>query len=154
MKLRNYRETDIPVILSVIKEAFAEYREYLDPPSSAEQITMEKVIAELESADALVAETDGKMVGCIFFRPQGEGVYVGRLSVLPGYRSRGIARAMFKEIEHRARSEGYRTLMLEVRLVLGKQLALYNKLGFEFHEYGTHEGYTQPTYMKMRKVLA
>jgi protein-S-isoprenylcysteine O-methyltransferase Ste14 len=40
MKLRDYKETDIPIMLSVIKEAFAEYTGRLDPPSSAERKTI------------------------------------------------------------------------------------------------------------------
>ena len=147
-------EADIPIILSVIKEAFAEYKGQLDPPSSAERKTIEIVQAELESANALVVEVDGKIVGCVFFQPQSEGIYIDRLSVLPEYRNRGIASAMLKEIEYRAKSTGYKTLMLSVRLALEKQQAYYNRLGFEFQEYGTHVGYTGPTYMKMKKEIA
>jgi len=153
MKLRDYRDTDIPAILLVIKEAFAEFKGQLDPPSSAERKTIAIVRAELQSANALVVEADGKIVGCVFFRPQGIGIYIDRLSVLPAYRNRGIASAMLKEIECRARSTGYKTLMLSVRLVLEKQQAYYSRLGFEFQEYGTHQGHTKPTYMKMRKDI-
>jgi ribosomal protein S18 acetylase RimI-like enzyme len=138
-------------MLSVIKEAFAEYKGKLDPPSSAERKTIEIVEAELEVANALMVEVDEKIVGCVFFRPQGEGIYIDRLAVLPEYRNRGIASAMLKEIECRARATEYKTLTLSVRLALEKQQAYYNRLGFEFQEYGTHEGYTKPTYMKMRK---
>ena len=100
-----------------------------------------------------MAEVDGKIVGCVFFRPQDEGIYIDRLAVLPEYRNRGIATAMLKEIECRAESTGYKTLMLSVRLALEKQQAYYNRLEFEFQEYGTHPGYTEPTYMKMRKEI-
>lgn len=153
MKLRDYREADIPIILSVIKEAFAEYTGQLDPPSSAEGKTVEMVEAELEGANALVAEADGKIVGCVFYRPQGEGLYIDRLSVLPAYRKRGIASSMLNEIEFRARTAGYKSLQISVRLVLKKLQAYYSKLGFEFFEFGAHVGYTEPTYMNMIKKI-
>lgn len=153
IRLRDYNQTDIPTILSVIKEAFAEYKDQLDPPSSAERKTIEIVKAELASANALVAEVEGRVVGCVFFQPQGEGIYIDRLSVLPAYRNRGLARAMLKEIEYKANSAGYKMLLLSVRLALKKQQAYYRRYGFEFQEYDTHAGYTEPTSMKMRKEL-
>ena len=151
--LRDYQEADIPVILSVIKEAFAEYKGRLDPPSSAERKTIEIVKAELESANAVVVEVEGSIVGCVFYRPQGDSIYVDRLSVLPRFRNRGLAWAMLEKIEHQARSAGYKTVTLSVRVVLKKQQAYYRRFGFEFEEYGTHAGYAQPTSMKMKKNL-
>ncbi|MCB0214096.1 MAG: GNAT family N-acetyltransferase [Anaerolineae bacterium] len=154
MHIRTYSDTDIPTMLSVIKAAFAEYQGQLDPPSSAERKTVAIVKAELAEAQALVAEADGYLVGCVFFRPQAETIYIDRLAVLPTYRNRGIAGALLDAIEARALSAGTTALTLSVRLALKKQQAFYYKRGFAFQEYGTHPGYTAPTYMKMRKQLS
>ena len=153
MRLRPYTVEDLPAMLSVIRTAFAEYTGKLDPPSSAEHKTIEIVRTELEGADALVAEVEGNLVGCVFFRPQHEGVYIDRLSVLPEFRKRGIASALLNEVEIEAKTAGYEALTLSVRLVLKQQQAYYNRRGFEFFEYGTHPGYAEPTYMKMKKDL-
>jgi ribosomal protein S18 acetylase RimI-like enzyme len=153
MRLRDYAEPDIPSILSVIKQAFAEYKGRLDPPSSAERKIIDIVKTELKTANALVVEIEGTIVGCVFFQPKGNGIYIDRLAVLPKHRNRGLATAMLKEIERRAKSRGYTSLLLSVRLALEKQQAYYEKYGFEFEAYGAHEGYAQPTYMKMKKEL-
>jgi len=41
--LRDYQEADIPYLLDVIQQAFAQYQGQLQPPSSAEAIEDEKI---------------------------------------------------------------------------------------------------------------
>ena len=152
-QLRDYREADIPAILSVIKTAFAEYRGVLDPPSSAEAKTLAIVRTELAEADALVMVFGEEIIGCIFYRRRGESCYIDRLSVLPAHRNQGLARAMLAEVEHRAKTDGYKTLTLSVRLPLKKQQAYYRRIGYEFRKYYTHEGYREPTEIVLQKLL-
>jgi ribosomal protein S18 acetylase RimI-like enzyme len=151
--VRDYQENDIAAMLAVIKTAFAEYRELLDPPSSAERKTIDILTAELSRSQALVVEVDEIIVGCVLFRHRNKGVYFERLSVLPSYRHQGLAHLMLEEIERRAILAGETVLWLSVRLVLTRLLDFYKDLGFVFQEFGTHPGYDQPTYMKMRKKL-
>lgn len=152
--IRPYQEHDIPYILSVIKRAFAEHQGKITPPSSAEQKTVAILKEELKTASALVAETEGKLVGCIFYQPDRACYYLNRLAVLPEYQGRGIATVLMGAVENEVRSLGGDCLTLSVRLSLEKQQILYRRLGFEFLEYGTHPGYTEPTYMTMRKMIA
>jgi ribosomal protein S18 acetylase RimI-like enzyme len=153
IKLRDYRASDIPQMLIVIKQAFAEYHGQLDPPSSAERKTIDILTAELNRSDALVIETDDKIVGCVLFRPRDEGIYFERLSILPAYRNRGLGHLMLNEIEARALQSGETVIWFSVRLELTRLQDFYKDIGYVFQEYGTHTGYTEPTYMKMRKVL-
>lgn len=151
--LRDYRESDIPVMLSVIKEAFVQYHGRIDPPSSAEHKTNEIMTAELARADALVVEADGQVVGCVLFRPRDGGIYFERLSVLPAYRNRGLGHLMLDEIERRALLAGETMLWFSVRLELTELQEFYKKVGYEFQEFGAHTGYDRPTYIKMSKHL-
>jgi ribosomal protein S18 acetylase RimI-like enzyme len=153
VRVRDYQAEDIPAMLRVIKESFAEYDGRLVPPSSARGKTIEILESELERAQALVVEAAGEIVGCVLFRPRDEGIYFERLSVLPGYRNRGLAQLMLAEVERRALEAGERSLWLSVRLVLTELRDFYNRLGFKPFEYGTHEGYEGPTYVKMRKEI-
>ena len=154
MNIRDYQESDIPAMLAVIKAAFAEYQGRLDPPSSAERKTVAIMQAELAEANALVAVADDTVVGCVFYRPQGDGIYLDRLAVLPTYRRQGIAGALLNAIEQKAVTAGHSALYLSVRLVLTEQQAFYQQRGFVVHAYDTHEGYAAPTSIKMRKALA
>lgn len=152
-QLRDYWETDIPTILSVIKTAFVEYRGVLDPPSSAEAKTLAIIREELTAADALVMTFSGEIIGCVFYRRRGESCYIDRLSVLPAHRKQGVARAMLAEVERRAKMNGFKSLTLSVRLPLKKQQAYYRKIGYEFLAYYTHEGYSEPTEIVLQKFL-
>lgn len=152
-RIRPYVGADIPDILAIITTAFAEHRGKLNPPSSAERKTIEIVREELAQADAFVAEAEGRLVGCVFYRLRDGSMYLDRLAVLSECQGRGVASALIAEVERAGRARGIGALTLTVRLALTRQQAMYRKLGFEFLEYGTHEGFTEPTSMKMRKML-
>ena len=151
LKLRDYQVDDIPEMTEVIKAAFAEYQGKLEPPSRAEKKSPEVVRQELEHGNALVIEAKAKIIACVFYKPKGDFVYLERLSVLPEYRGQGLASQLIKEVENRARKTGARGLSLSVRLVLTKQQDLYKRLGFRFESFGTHSGYSEPTFMTMLK---
>lgn len=152
--LRDYRDEDVPRLVEVIRIAFAEFRGKLDPPSSAGLKTVDVVQSELQEANAIVAEVDSTIVGCVFYRmTEGERVYLDRLSVLPSYRRKGIARALMEKVEFRARLKAAKSLGLSVGIALAVQQEFYERRGYEFNEYGTHEGYDSPTYVKMKKEL-
>jgi predicted N-acetyltransferase YhbS len=152
-RIRPYVDTDVAQILAVIQSAFAEHRGKLVPPSSAEHKTVDIVREELREADAFVAEAGGRLVGCVFYRPRDGSMYLDRLAVLPAMQGRGIASALIGQVEDAARARGIGALTLTVRLALTRQQAMYRKLGFEFLDYGTHEGFSEPTSMKMRKTF-
>jgi predicted N-acetyltransferase YhbS len=151
--VRPYSDADAVNMLAVIQKAFAEHRGKLNPPSSAERKTIEIMRQELMQADAFVAEAEGRVVGCVLYRPRDGSMYLYRLAVLPEMQRSGIASALIAKVEIAARERGMGTLTLTVRLVLSRQQALYRKLGFAFLEYGTHEGLSEPTSMRMQKAL-
>ena len=151
--VREYRADEIPDILRVIRAAFAEYRGLLDPPSSAEHKTLAIVEQELARAAALVAEQDQRVVGCVFYRPHGEGVYLDRLAVLPEHRRQGIGRQLMAGVEQRAIEAGYGNVSLSVRLALTELQAYYRRQGYADAGYGSHAGYAHPTYVRLEKQL-
>ncbi|HXH03600.1 MAG TPA: GNAT family N-acetyltransferase [Candidatus Competibacteraceae bacterium] len=152
--IRPYREADFPALVAVVEAAFAEYWGRSAPSAGAEHKTHDIVRAELSEAAALVAERKGALVGCVFYRPHGDAVYLDRLAVVPGHRRRGIASALVGAVEHSAQEQGYARLILSVRLLLEHQQRFFRRLGFEFAAYGSHEGSNEPAYMKMVKTIA
>jgi len=152
--LREYRVEDIPVILTIIKSAFAEQRGLVDPPSSAEHKTIDNVNEELKSSNALVVDAGGKLVACVFYQPKGDSIYFDRLSVLKDYRRRGIAKTLIDEVEKRAAETGFRKMSLSVRIELKNQQAYYHSMGYRIVRHEAHEGYTRPTFVVMEKELA
>ena len=152
--IREYRESDIPQILQVIKTAFREQRGVVHPPSSAESKTLEILKNELERADALVVEAKGKIIASVCFRPLDGEIYVDRLAVLPEYRNRGIASDLMQEIESRVPGMGFSSIALAVRLELESQQDYYKRRGYKITSYRSHKGFSDPTYVVMKKQVS
>lgn len=150
---RTAAESDSADILRVIKTAFAEYEGKLDPPSSAHRKTIEAVREELASATALLAESTTEIVGCVFYQPKEDYMYLYRLSVLPAWRKRGIAANLINLVEQQAVQEHFHAVRLSVRIGLRENQLYYARKGYTFKQYGTHDGYEHPTYLVFEKRL-
>src|SRR3546814_4188921 len=59
----------------------------------------------------------------------------------PWARGHGLARMLVESVEARARTEGLRTLNLDVRETQGAAIKLYESLGFS--QWGTHPRYAR-----------
>ena len=67
-------------------------------------------------------------VGLLFVLDEG---YISNVAVAPEHRRRGIARALLRELVHRAEEQKLAFLTLEVRARNAAAIALYASLGFE-----------------------
>jgi ribosomal protein S18 acetylase RimI-like enzyme len=152
-QLRPATDDDLPQIVAVIQAAFAEYHERLDPPSSAQTRTLATTRAELASGDAIVATIGAELVGCVFCFPHSDHMYLARLAVLPAYRRHQIGRTLIAAVEEQAAQAGLGYVRLSVRLALPELRAAYERLGYTFLRYGTHPGYSAPTYVTLQKAL-
>jgi predicted N-acetyltransferase YhbS len=146
--LRDASPPDAPTLARLLREAFEEYRGQLDPPSSAHGKAAEAVLRELEGGGALIAEVEGEPVGCVFFHPKEDHLYLDRLAVLPSHRAAGIARALMDAVE----AQAHGPVRLSVRRSLAQQQAYYRRRGYVFLEYGTHAGYAEPTFLVLQKA--
>src|SRR5262249_40192574 len=104
--VREMAEIDAPRVADIIREAFEEHRGRLDPPSSAHHKTAEIVLRELADGGAFVACDLETIVGCVFYHLRPDHLYLDRLAVLPGHRNQGIAQALIRTVEDRARQYG------------------------------------------------
>jgi len=144
---------DIPAIVAIIHAAFQEYDGAIDPPSGAHNESAEKIRAKMTTDEALLALLGGRAVACVLYRNQGDHMYFGRLAVLPAYRGRGIAGALIANVEAHARELGLPRVRLGVRVALPHLRTRYERLGYRVIEERRHEGYAQPTYLIMEKLL-
>lgn len=101
----------------------------------------------------MVATENNLLVASVFYQQKDDLVYIDRLAVLPSHQKQGIATQLMQELELRAHDLGAASLSLSVRLVLEKQQTFYKNLGFVFDSFGTHEGFSEATFMTMRKTL-
>jgi GNAT superfamily N-acetyltransferase len=78
-------------------------------------------------------------------------LYLGRLSVPPEYRGRGIASTLIDYVEAEARRLHLESVQLGTRLVLRQIREKYERRGYRVIRYETHAGYAEPTYVTMEK---
>ena len=152
LTIREATDADVPALVAVLRAAFAEQRD-LAPPSSALGETEESVRGLMHTARVALAVVDGRIVGSQFFEPKDDYLYLFRLAVLPDHRQRGIGQALIRYAEEQARALGLPRTQFSVRLALPRQRAMYERMGYRFVEYGTHSGFSAPTFATLTKDL-
>ncbi len=154
--IRRAAARDASVLARLITTAFAEYRDRLVPPSGALNESPAAIAAELATPERLgfVALDDADPVGCVLCRPDDGNLYFGRLSVPPERRGRGIARRLIDAVEAHAREHRFPAVVLAVRIALPENQALFERFGYVETSRYAHDGFEQPTSVRMRKSIA
>lgn len=129
---------DAPLVHHIMRAAFLEYADRLRPPTGALSESVEDVERFLVGGGAILAWLGSTPVGTARYEPSGAGLYVGRVSILPAYRRRGIATALMRHIERESKEEGRAFIKVGVRKSLPGNLALYQSLGYEVVEVRQH----------------
>jgi GNAT superfamily N-acetyltransferase len=153
INLRPATGDDAPVLLAILHAAFEEYRGRLDPPSGAHSETLDTIRYRLTTACGVLAFTGDEPVGCVFYQVESAHLYVSRLSVLPAYRRQGVGRTLIEYVEAQAKVLHVPRVQLNERLALPALRNYYERLGYQFAGYGTHHGYSEPTYVVLEKVV-
>ncbi len=141
-----------PLVRELMLAAFEEYRGNLVVPSSAHDESVDDVVAHLSAGGGVVARCDGETIGSGRYEWREGYVYIGRLSVLPAFRGRGIGAAMMEAIHGAARERGVRDVRISVRSLLPKNIELYERLGYVVAARYTHERGNE-TVVDMTKAL-
>lgn len=144
---------DAAAIVAVIHTAYAEFVGWLDPPSGAHKETEASIRAWFADGGAAVAEVDGTLIGVVHLAPRPDALYLGRLAVLPAWRSRGVGRALVAYVEAKAGNCGLPRVILAVRIQLPAHRAYYETLSYTVVAAGSHAGYTNHTYYAMEKII-
>jgi putative acetyltransferase len=122
-------DSDAAVFRELNEEWIAQYfaieeqdRRQLDDP----------VAAYIETGgEILIAELDGRAVGCVALMPDGTGAYeLSKMAIAPGLRGRGAGRRLLSGVIDRARELGASSLFLGSSRKLANAVHLYESLGF------------------------
>ena len=137
----------------LIRLAFSAQSRPTTPPSSALNETPATIRDELARGGGAVVELDDAVVGAVLWLEEEGSLYVGRLAVHPAHRRQGVARALMDEAEREARRRGLTRMHLGVRLALDDNRRLFKACGFEETTLHRHEGFTEPTWVRMERRL-
>jgi ribosomal protein S18 acetylase RimI-like enzyme len=152
--LRGATAIDASALAATIAAAFAQYRGKLEPESGAFRETAEGIAAELaRDSGAIIAERNGKMLGCVMVTLLEGDLYFGRLSVLPEARGTGLAKRLIAAVEDEARRRELPGVRLGVRIALPDNQRLFASLGYVEYSREAHPGFDYPTSINMRKAL-
>lgn len=141
-------------VLRLILDAFAFMEGRIDPPSSAHRLTVAGMAAQARTGAVWVIEEAGRPVACLFTKPQGDALYLGKLAVAASHRGRGLARLLIATAEAEARARDLAWLELQTRIELTENHAAFARLGFAKAAETAHPGYDRPTSITLRRPLS
>lgn len=148
------QSAESPLLLSLIVQGFEQYRDKLDPPSGVFAETAETIAKKIDQGGGFIAWEGDTPVGAVLYENEPDAVYLGRLSVLPAHRGKGIASLLVTAVEDATRLQGVNRVWLGVRVALTGNQAFFEGLGYAIYESDRHEGYAEPTFVRMQKFLS
>jgi N-acetylglutamate synthase-like GNAT family acetyltransferase len=142
-------------LLALILSSFAYMDGVIDPPSSANRLTLAALAFKAQGEIAFVAnDADGRLVGCVFCKPEEEFLYIGKLAIAPAMQGRGLGRKLLAKAEEVAQENGLQALRLETRIELTGNHATFARWGFAKTAENRHPGFDRTTSIEMQKRLA
>lgn len=131
IEVRDASPDELPVVFSIMLQAFEEYRGVLEPPSGALVETVETARAAFAEGGAVLALIGGEPVGSARYTRMPDHLYCSRLATLPAHRGKGVAGAMLGKVHEIAQALGYAEVRLSTREVMEANLRFYLRLGYE-----------------------
>lgn len=140
-------------VLDLLQREFAYMDGRIDPPSSLNRWSTDKMQAEAALGCAILAYRDNCLIGCAFTKPQGNALYVGKIAVDQDHRGTGLLRMMMSVANRLALGAGCSTLRLQTRIELVENHAAFAAIGFCKVSETAHPGYDRPTSITMQKPV-
>jgi len=120
---------DASEVCQVIHAAFGG-RLRLDPPSTALEESEESVRAAIASDGGLLCRVDGEPAGALLFGVDGAALVLRRVSVAPGFQTRGVASALVGVAEEIAGSRLLDDVRLTARVELPETVTFWRRRGY------------------------
>lgn len=141
-------------LLRLLHVAFAFQNDRIDPPSSLHRFDAAALAAKAREETLFLASDGNTVVGCLFAKPRGDALYVGKFAVSEACQRRGIGRRLMGAAQDLARQLGLPALELDTRIELTENHATFRAMGFVKVSEQAHPGYDRSTFITMRKSLA
>lgn len=161
--IRDAREEERATVRELTLHAYAEYGSVMEPSAWAGLDEAVRRTVDSDSAERIVAEHEGRIVGSVMLFPAATATYGGSveappwpelrlLAVAPEARGMGVGRLLVDECVRRARAAGATELGLHTSRSMETAIAMYRRMGFvrapehDFQPEGAErvEGYRLP----------
>ncbi|WP_136586756.1 GNAT family N-acetyltransferase [Microbacterium hydrothermale] len=130
--IRPITPDDAGEVLTIQRAAFAsEALIYGDPDMPPLTQTLEELAAELVENLGCVAVTDGRLVGAVRARRDGDLLLIGRLAIAPDQQGEGLGTLLLSAVEERGRAAGASTAELFTGGLSEANQRLYEREGYE-----------------------
>jgi len=127
LPIRTATAADAPQITAVINAAFGIAEGFF---IDGNRITQAEVEESLTRGSFLLAETEGKLNGCVYVEMRGERSYLGLLSVDPTSQQSGLGSRLMIEAERYCRERGSRSMDILIVSLREDLPAFYQKRGY------------------------
>ena len=145
---------DAATVHDLMLQAFSVYRDSV-PPSSALDETIESIMQSLKHGKkAVILYVENKPVAMARFTLEETSLYFYRLSVIPAFQGKGMAKQLIQWLETYAKECGKESLLCKVRMSVFRNIALYESMGFYIEEKEiVHRGGVDIPVVNMKKEI-
>jgi GNAT superfamily N-acetyltransferase len=126
VQVREAIPADAEAVADLVNRAFLVERFFVD----GDRTSRAEISRLLEAGTFLLAETDGRLVACVYVELRGERGYFGMLSVDPSRQGEGLGRLLVAAAEDRCRREGCREMEIHVVDLRQELPPIYRRLGY------------------------
>jgi len=154
VQVRRATTDDAACVVSVLRQAFAEYEPlYTEPGYVATTAGIAEIVARMGQGPVWVAVYREQIVGTGSVVSKLEGIYIRGMAVIPSARRFGIGRRLLDEIQSFAITQGCVRLFLSTTPFLSTAIRLYEAFGFRRTDDGPHDLFGTPLFT-MEKTVA
>lgn len=142
---------DFPVILDLVRHAFAYMDGIVDPASTVNLMSVASLQKSAETGEVWTLGTP--IVGCMVLTPKDDMLYLGKLAVADSEQGKGLARVLIEHACERAKSLGLTGVELGTRIELTNNQRAFEKMGFVEFERECHPGFDRHTAITYRRAV-
>ncbi|SFT20039.1 GNAT family N-acetyltransferase [Paenibacillus sp. BC26] len=142
------------IVLLTIREAFQEFEGKLIPQSGALRETEASIRGEIAEGGGAVIVWDGaEPIGAAVYSFKDSYLYIGRVSVKPAWRGKGIGREIMAYLEGFAVDSGCSETEVGVRLSIPGNVNFYAGMQYEVREHLFYPEGTDSWYVMRKRIV-
>lgn len=138
--VRRAQLSEVDIIKTIIKEAYANVKKKLTRTPAALQEGLDKISRHIQMGTQYVALLGDVVVGCMRVQMRGNSGVISRVAVATAYRGRKIGTRLVQYGENLLEHMGASFIEIDVYNIIEEQQKFYERMGYEVVEKTIREG--------------